>query len=1386
MKRLHSFILTISLFLAVGASAFAQGSFPDNELLGYADTLMTAAISKLFNQNGSSSNTAAQYQWSDSYKRGDAKGNGNTTIWPQGFGLATLAQMAMATQGTNRYNTYRSAANNLTNKFPNYIMTINGIRGYSVYGGAQHRFLDDNAWAALGLLDAYEMYRRSATLNAIKMVADYMVNAGRLLERDPPGGGGMYWQDSPADDTNTYKTKNVANNGPAVIIFCRYFKITNDSTYLDYAKMTYQWLYDTLLDKSKWLMWDNINVETNEINTYQAPYTTGTMLHAASILYEITGEQAYKTHADRLAEAAFQRWFERYYSPALGKAITIVKTEFNTHSDDMVVLLRGFEAYAKISGDKHYLTAFAQSMRHIWKTRRDAETGLMNYNWTGNATQDEWTSLSETGYVEMYVRLANAYAAGMLEDDDLFTPFVIEAEGTTKSGGVTTSDDERCSGGQYVGYVGNGNTLTFTYDAKEEGVYNLTTYYMTIGARRLEVNVNGTDDYGFSCPSSGSWNGGNIGNISVQVNLNAGTNTFVVGNASDNAPNLDKFELLYYGPKEEEDVPVDMTDALMAASPSGNIEVRVKADDLGRAFYSVTLGGKPFLDASRLGIEGRSIFASGLVNNTVTDVSDPYELMHGKASYAENHYTELRATFQGADENEQLTAVFRIYDDAVALRYEMENGTLTRFQSERTEFNFSEFQQALALEYHKSYEWYYYLHPWEDLISSPGNKNGYCEPMLVQAAANRYALLTEANHTGQHAGSKIVQGSKPGSLRLALVATNDADTVSTITYPFASAWRTLIIGSLGGIVESTVVQSLNPAPTGDFSWVKPGRVAWNWAGEDRKNTGSIDVARRYVDLAEHLGWEYVLIDEGWENNINLTTFIRYARQHNVDVIVWYNHNQFTDDYNACLSKFRSLAGQGVKGMKIDFFEDDKQAMIKKYQTLLRAATTAKLLVDFHGSTRPTGWERTYPNLMSMEAVLGGEMLLDQPHMNQADHASNLVLTRNAIGPMDFTPTKLAQRTGSLKTNSNTNENPFTTWSYQLALWTLFESGIQCLIDCPDNVIDSPFEPVLRQVPTRWDETRCIEVDPAKSATLARRSGEDWYIATVSKNKRTASIPLRFLESGKQYTAYIYRDGTCTFDIAYQKRTVTSSTTLSINVLANGGATVIITTDENRPYLRSTNYEAERATGGTRTQNAVCSGGYYKGNITGSKTLKFGTVKAETDGEYAVTFYYMLPEEERRAYIQVGDDGDKIYYDFHTRDDYDRSKGLVMGMKTIYVQLKEGTNILYYGQEDGQAPDLDKITVTPTKVTQDLIDGITVPGAKPTTLEQALRLEGDEFVCSTLDGGVLTIYDVSGRLLQRETVKAGEARIKAAVSGMVIANLNVGTRAFAQKFAIIRK
>ena len=648
-------------------------------------------------------------------------------------------------------------------------------------------------------------------------------------------------------------------------------------------------------------------------------------------------------------------------------------------------------------------------------------------------------------------------------------------------------------------------------------------------------------------------------------------------------------------------------------SPNGLLEVSASIDGDNQPVYSISRDGKTIISESKMGFEGRTSFPNGIASYDITELDETYTLPHGKRSEYRNNYRQLTVEYDAPSTQRDLTITFRVFDDAVAFRYEMKRGNVTNFVNEATEFNFTDMKQTTALSYSNDYTWYYYQRKWDELT----NERGYNEPVLVQRTSdNVYILMTESANYGETAASSIIKGTKEGQLRLQTISKDAINPTSTITYPFASAWRTLIIGTPADIVESTVVLNLNPASKlTDTSWIRPGRVAWNWAGEDRKNTGSFEIAKQYADLAAYLGWEYVLIDEGWEGRFRLEDYVPYAQSKGVDVIVWYHNNKFSSDYNSCLTKFRELAAIGVKAVKIDFFDGDGQNVLKKYEVLLRAARDAKLLVDFHGCTRPTGWERTYPNLMTMEAVLGGEFLLDQPHMNQADHSANIVLGRNVIGSMDFTPTKLAQRTGSLKTHSNTGENPNTTWSYQLALWILFESGFQCLIDCPDNIIDSPIEPVLRQAPAAWDETICLEAEPAQYATLARRSGDDWYVATISKKQRSVNIPLTFLDPDKAYTAYIYRDGTASqFDISYTRRNnITSSVAIPISVRPNGGATIIITEDANRPYMRTVSYEAETVASGTSQDNVHCSGGKYKSGFTGNTRAFFRSVKAYAYG-----------------------------------------------------------------------------------------------------------------------------------------------------------------------------
>ena len=278
------------------------------------------------------------------------------------------------------------------------------------------------------------------------------------------------------------------------------------------------------------------------------------------------------------------------------------------------------------------------------------------------------------------------------------------------------------------------------------------------------------------------------------------------------------------------------------------------------------------------------------------------------------------------------------------------------------------------------------------------------------------------------------------------------------------------------------------------------------------------------------------------------------------------------------------------------------------------------------------------------------------------------------------------------------------------------------------------------------------------------------------------LPLSFLPEGETYYAYIYNDGTASqFDITLQQREVTSATTLSLNIRPNGGATVILSTNPDLPVMQTVGYEAESASGGTSADNTQCSKGKYKTRITEGRSVSFRNVKAETAGEYALTIYYMLPEDSRRAYIQVGDEGEKLYYDFHQRDDYDRSKGLVLGMKTVYVQLQEGLNRIYYGTETGTAPDLDKITITPTWATQQA-DGIQQPVVGPQ--QPDFDVQGSTVTVNSHTSTTLHVFSLDGRVLHAVTVPAGITQVSLHhLHGPVIVSQNAGVRSFARKIVL---
>ena len=412
-------------------------------------------------------------------------------------------------------------------------------------------------------------------------------------------------------------------------------------------------------------------------------------------------------------------------------------------------------------------------------------------------------------------------------------------------------------------------------------------------------------------------------------------------------------------------------------------------------------------------------------------------------------------------------------------------------------------------------------------------------PALLTGPHQTATLLTETGLAyGAPAEHLTATAAHPGVLATR-TATGDRA-------PRRSSWRVAVIGSLADVVKSDLADEFAaPSQIADTSWIRPGRVAWSWWSEGNVNpTGGLAQQQRYVDFAAGAGFEYVLVDAYWDASW-VPELIRYAAAKGVRVILWTDYKQIADPRQRAVT-LDQWAAWGVAGVKADFFQSDSGARMKVMTDIARDAAARHLLVDFHGCTLPRGIQRTWPNVMTAEAVRGAEY--------QKDHSADipalnvtLAFTRNAVASMDYTPVALSAA------------NRVSTAAAVLAQSIVFESGLQHYADSPDSYQSRPQAmELLRQVPAAWDEVRLLSGAPRTSVTLARRNGADWYIGSISATAaRSETVNLGFLDAGRAYTARVYSDGPAD-TISVTEQTVTSATVLTVPVAANGGFSVTLT------------------------------------------------------------------------------------------------------------------------------------------------------------------------------------------------------------------------------------
>jgi len=443
---------------------------------------------------------------------------------------------------------------------------------------------------------------------------------------------------------------------------------------------------------------------------------------------------------------------------------------------------------------------------------------------------------------------------------------------------------------------------------------------------------------------------------------------------------------------------------------------------------------------------------------------------------------------------------------------------------------------------------------------------GWALPMLFHTT-DSWVLVTEAGLDRTSYGVHVQQRAEDGVYRVRLPEEDEtygvAPQAAAIALPWTSPWRVLIIGStLGTIVESTLVTDLaQPQAFADVSWIKPGRVSWSW-WSDMTSPRDYQKAFPFVDLASRLHWEYSLLDAGWQQMANggdATALAEYARARGVGLIAWYNsggaHNQAQDgprdlmvDPETRRAEMRRIAALGFRGIKVDFMQSDKQYVIGLYQDILRDAYANRLFVDFHGSTIPRGWQRTFPNLLTMEAVKGAEQYGDTLfQLNAPIYNTIYPFTRNVVGSMDYTPMIFGdapERRPHLTTNP-----------HELALSVVFESGLQHFVSTPAAIDAQPeyVRQFLTVVPTVWDETRFVDGYPGRLAVLARRRGTDWYVGAITSDTMVsvAEVPLRFLGAGT-YDVALISDGEDVDRFAYATETLIRRDTMTVELAPRGG------------------------------------------------------------------------------------------------------------------------------------------------------------------------------------------------------------------------------------------
>ena len=628
---------------------------------------------------------------------------------------------------------------------------------------------------------------------------------------------------------------------------------------------------------------------------------------------------------------------------------------------------------------------------------------------------------------------------------------------------------------------------------------------------------------------------------------------------------------------------------LVLASPDGRVAAQVTMDSQNRPSFTLAFRGRQIIGQSALGLafERYQSLAPGMAieGSEVRSGVDSYPLS-GKASSVRDAYNEITVHFaETGGARRKLDVTFRAYNSGFAFRYKLPaQGDLrhVRLAGEVTEFAFPADYQCQGLNIGR----YVSSHEGEfDPVRASQIRNHHLFdlPLVCETAPGGPAMAFAESDLRDYAGLYF-SGRETGELGLqARLSPRPDDPAIAVSRWFGeeglqTPWRVVMLADrVVDLTENTLVTSLAAPAKGDFSWVKPGKYAWDWwngptlGGKQVPMTD--ETLKAYIDFASQSGLEYMMIDEGWyvgagggavvlpgANNlvptaaVNLPELVRYAASKKVGLWLWVNWKLLDANMDEALPLY---AKWGIKGIKVDFMDRDDQKIVEFYHRILKATADNHLMLNLHGAFAPRGLIRTYPHYLTQEGVFGAEYNKWTRRVT-ARHNVNLALTRNLVGPMDYTPGGF--RNATPQTFSPEPNTPMvqTTRGQALAMYVVFESPFQGVSDSPDNYRGQSGFDFVQSVPATWDETRAISGALGEHVALARRKGKDWYVGAMTNEAgRTVAVPLNFLGAGR-WTATTWQDGASPMEVARSSSTVRTGDTVELKLAPSGGAVMRIT------------------------------------------------------------------------------------------------------------------------------------------------------------------------------------------------------------------------------------